>query len=420
MLDIQFIHDHPQIVRKAAKNKQLNPKVVDEVLRLDKIRRQLIAKVEKLRAQRNQLAKKLAKSKSEKLKNQASQIKKELKDIEPELRKTQKAFSELMLQVPNIPAPDVPIGKDESANQVVRRWGDPPKFKFKPRDHVELGKKLDLIDLERGVKIAGFRSFFTKNELVLMEYGLLDYALRYMIKQGFTPMTVPWLVNDEALFGTGFFPWGIEDHYVTQDGKKLIGTAEVSITAYFANEVLEEKELPIKLVGISPCFRREIGSYGKDTRGIFRNHQFNKVEQVVFHKPDKKETERVHERMLQFSEDILRELELPYQVVLMCTADMGAAQVKKFDIDTWYPAQKKYRETHSDSYFYDFQARRLNIRYRTKSNETKFVYTINNTVIATPRILGAILENYQQKDGSVVVPKILRKYVGKEVLRAKK
>lgn len=414
MLDIQLIRDHPDLVKKAAKDKQLNPGVVDEVLRLDAKRRELRAKVEQLRAERNAVSKELSKEKSEKLQQQAIEIKKALKDIEPELKKTEEAFNDLMLQVPNIPHPDVPVGADESANQVVRRWGTPPKFGFKPRDHVELGEMLDLIDLERGVKIGGFRSFFTKNELVLMEYGLLDYALGYMIKQGFTPMTVPWLVNDETLYGTGFFPWGIDDHYATQDGKKLIGTAEVSLTAYHADEVLEEDQLPRKLVGISPCFRREVGSYGKDTRGIFRLHQFNKVEQVVIHKADKDESERWHERMLGFSEDIMRELELPYQVVLMCTADMGAGQVKKFDVETWYPAQGKYRETHSDSYFYDFQSRRLNIRYRTHSGETKFAYTLNNTVIATPRILGAVLENYQREDGSVAVPQILKDYVGKD------
>lgn len=420
MLDIQFIRDHPEKIRKAAKDKQLNPKIVDEVLRLDKERRKLTVEVESLRAKRNELSKELSQKHSQNLQKEAAEIKKKLKDIEPQLKKTTSAFNDLMLQVPNVPAPGVPVGPDESGNQVVRRWGTPPKFTFTPRNHIELGQILDLVDIERGVKIGGFRSFFTKNELVLMEYGLLDYALRYMIKQGFTPMTVPWLVNDGALYGTGFFPWGIDDHYVTQDGKKLIGTAEVSLTAYHADEIFNEEDLPIKLVGISPCFRREVGSYGKDTRGIFRLHQFNKVEQVVLHAADKKESEGWHERMLGYSEDILRELELPYQVVLMCTADMGAGQVKKFDLETWYPAQKKYRETHSDSFFYDFQARRLNMRYRTHEGEIKYVYTLNNTVIATPRILAAILENYQQKDGSVVVPELLRKYVGKDVLTPKK
>lgn len=417
MLDIQFIREHPKKVKKAAKDKQLNPKVVDEVLRLDEERRKLLVEVENLRAQRNKISKDLATKQTEKLKKQAIEVKKKLKDIAPQLAKVETAFNELMLQVPNLPHPDVPIGPDESGNQVIRRWGTPKKFKFKPQDHIEIAEKLDLIDLKRGVKVGGFRSFFTKNELVLMEYGLLDYALKHMIKQGFTPMTLPWLVNDQALYGTGFFPWGIEDHYTTQDGTKLIGTGEVSLTAYYADEILNQADLPKKLVGISPCFRREVGSYGKDTRGIFRTHQFNKIEQVVLIKADKQQSELWHERMLSYAEDILRELELPYQVLLMCTGDMGAGQVKKFDLETWFPAQNKYRETHSDSYFYDFQARRLNIRYRAEEGELRFAYTLNNTVIATPRILAAILENYQQPDGSVIVPKILRSYLGKDLIK---
>jgi len=419
MLDIQFIRDNADLVKKACRDKNLNPAVVDEVLRLDDQRRSTTAEVERLRAKRNEIAKEISRKHSEELTKLGGQVKKQLKDVEPQLKKVTDVFRDLMLKVPSVPAPGVPVGPDASGNQVIRRWGTPKKFSFPARDHLDLGMQLDLLDLERAVKIGGFRSFFTKNELVLMEYGLLDYSLRHMIKQGFTPMTVPWMVNDEALYGTGYFPWGIEDHYTTQDGKKLIGTAEVSLTAYYANEVLNESDLPVKLVGISPCFRREVGSYGKDTKGLFRLHQFNKVEQVVLHPADKEESERWHERMLSFAEDVLRELELPYQILLMCTGDMGAGQVKKYDIETWFPAQGKYRETHSDSYFYDFQSRRLNIRYRRKDGSTNYVYTLNNTVVATPRILGAILENYQEKDGSVVIPKILRPYVGKNVLTPK-
>jgi seryl-tRNA synthetase len=300
---------------------------------------------------------------------------------------------------------------------VVREEGKKPEFNFAVKDHVELGESNDLIDLERGVKIGGFRSFFTKNEAVMMEYGILDLAMRYMVEQGFCPMTVPWMVNDEALWGTGYFPWGLDDHFATQDGQKLIGTAEVSLTAYHSGEVLNEKDLPVKLVGISPCFRREVGTYGKDTKGIFRLHQFNKVEQVVLSVADEDDSRKWHEKMLSYSEHVLKVLELPYRVVLMCTGDVGAPHRKKYDIDTWFPAQEKYRETHSDSYFLDFQARRLNMRYRAKDGSLKYVYTLNNTVVATPRILGAIWENYQNEDGSVRVPEVLVKYVGKEVIR---
>src|SRR3990167_4813029 len=390
MLDIQFIRDYPERVKEAAKKKQLNPDVVDEVLRFDRKRRELIQEVEKLRAERNKL--------TVKDRQRWVEVKKRLKDIEPELKRVEAGFTDLMLQVPNIPADDVPVGPDETGNKVHKTWGKQKKFGFKIKDHVELGLALNLLDLERGVKIGGFRSFFTKNELVLMEYGLLDYALRLMMKQGFTPMTVPWLVNDKALSGTGYFPWGMEDHYSTQDGTKLIGTAEVALTAYHQGEVLREEDLPIKMVGISPCFRREVGSYGKDTKGIFRLHQFNKVEQVVYTVADEEVTRTMHDEMLGNSEELLQALKLPYHVLLMCTGDMGAGQRRKYDIETWFPGQAKYRETHSDSYFNDFQARRLNIRYPSKTGELKYVYTINNTVAATPRLLAPINENYQQAD----------------------
>ena len=419
MLDIKFIRDHSDKVRAAAKKKQLNPKVVDEVLHLDKKRRELIEQAEKLRAERNQLNEKLKKEQTDELKSQSSTLKKKLQDIEPQLKKVAANFQDLMLQVPSVPAKDVPVGKDETSNQVHKTWGKKPKLDFKVKDHVELGKTLDLIDLERGVKIGGFRSFFTKNDLVLLEQAVLDYALRYLIKKGFTPMTVPWLVKDEALWGTGYFPWGIEDHYSTQDDTKLIGTAEVPLTAYHSGEILREKQLPVKLVGISPCFRREVGSHGKDTKGIFRVHQFMKIEQVVICPNSEKESIKWHETLLKYSEDILQALELPYRVMIMCTGDMGAGQVKKYDIETWFPGQNKYRETHSNSYFLEFQARRLNIRYQSKS-ETKFVHTLNNTAIATPRILAAIMENYQQKDGSIKIPTVLQQYVGKKVITASK
>lgn len=227
-------------------------------------------------------------------------------------------------------------------------------------------------------------------------------------------MTVPWLVKPDYFWGTGYFPWGAEDHYKVQDDLNLIGTAEVSLTSYFADEVLKEEELPVKLAGISPCYRREIGAYGKDLGGIFRVHQFNKVEQVVLCRNDPQESIDWHEKMLSYSEEILQALKLPYRILLMCTGDMGGGQKKKYDLETWFPAQKQYRETHSDSYFWDFQSRRLNIRYKTKEGEIKFVHTLNNTVVATPRILGAILENYQNADGSVGVPEVLRTYIGKD------
>ena len=341
-------------------------------------------------------------------------IKDQLKQLEPQLRELEENFTQLMLAIPNPPADDVPVGADESGNQVARTEGQLPKFDFEPKQHHELMESLDMLDTERGVKIAGFRGYFLKNDGLLLERALMDYALDLMVKHGFTPMNAPVLVNQEMLVGTGYFPWGKEDHYVTQDGTYLTGTSEVALTAYHAGETLAEKDLPIKLTGISPCFRREVGSYGKDTQGVIRVHQFNKVEQVVYTVADEAETRKWHDQMLGFSEELLQGLGLPYQVLLMCTGDMGAGQRKKYDVETWFPAQDKYRETHSASYFNDFQSRRLNIRYQAQDGSLKYVYTLNNTVAASPRLVAAIVENYQQADGSIAVPEVLQKYLGKE------
>lgn len=416
MLDIQYIRDHTEELKTAISNKQLNPAVVDEVLRLDDQRKKLSTQVQEIRKQINSHAdtiKKQGKPTPEQI-TQGKELKQHLQDIEPQLKQVEETFLDLMLQVPNPPASDVPVGKDETGNQELFTWGDIPQFSFTPKTHDQLAEDLDLLDVKRAVKIGGSRSYFLKNELVLLEQAVLNFALRHMVNKGFTPMTVPWLVNDEALIGTGYFPWGREDHFYTQDGQKLIGTAEVSLTAFFKDEVLNEKDLPVKMVGISPCFRREVGSYGKDTKGFFRVHQFQKVEQVVYTVADEDITRQTHDELRQNAEELLQALKLPYRVLLMCSGDMGAGQRRKYDIETWFPGQVKYRETHSDSYFNDFQARRLNIRYRAKDGSMKYVYTLNNTVAATPRLLGAILENYQQEDGTIEVPEVLRGFMGKD------
>lgn len=418
MLDIKYIRENSETLKKAVEAKQLNPKIVDEVIRVDEERRTLMEQVQQIRAKINQHAAKLKAGKpSEADIAIGRDLKEKLKDLEPQLTQVEKAYSDLMYQVPNPAADDVPFGKDSTGNVEVKQWGEIPKFDFTPKTHDEIMDDLDLLDTKRAVRIGGTRSFFTRNDLVLLEYAVLTYALRHMIAKGFTPMTVPWMVNDDAMWGTGYFPWGQEDHYKTQDGQSLIGTAEVSLTAYLKDETLNEKDLPYKMVGISPCFRREVGTYGKDTKGIFRLHQFNKVEQVVYTVADEDETRRMHDEMLTYAEDLLQALKLPYHVLLMCTGDMGAGQRRKYDIETWFPGQGKYRETHSDSYFNDFQARRLNMKYRAKDGQTKYVYTINNTVAATPRLLAAIIENYQQADGSVRIPDILVPFMGKEVIR---
>jgi len=417
MLDIKYIRDNIKTLKTAIANKQFDPAIIDRVIAVDDQRRSLLAQVENLRQEVNKNSEGIkGKPTNEQIKI-GRELKEKLSDLEPELSKVEKEYSDLMYQVPNPSATDVPIGKDESGNVEIKKWGTIPSFDFPVKPHEELAEELDLLDNKRAVRIAGRRAFFTKNDLVLLEYGLLMYALKMMIHNGYTPMTVPWMVNDEAMWGTGYFPWGQQDHYSTQDGQKLIGTAEVSLTAFRKDETLIEKDLPVKMVGISPCYRREVGSYGKDTKGIFRVHQFNKVEQVVYTVADEDITRQMHDEMLGHTEKLLQDLELPYHVLLMCTGDMGAGQRKKYDVEVWFPSQGVYRETHSDSYFNDCQSRRLNMKYKAKDGTTKYVYTLNNTVVATPRILGAILENYQQKDGSVLVPKILREFVGKDVIK---
>jgi seryl-tRNA synthetase len=412
MLDIQFIRDHADEVKEAAQKKQIDPEIVDQLIKIDHDRRKLIVEVEDIRAAKNKLTRDD--------REEGKRLKVRLKEVEPQLRDLEEKFQDLMIRIPNPPAHDVPVGADESGNKVVKTWGEKVEQTFNLLPHHELAKNNDWYDSERAVRIAGSRAYFLKGDLVLLEQALLQYSLKKMTDDGFTPMTVPWMVNRDALVGTGYFPWGEDDHYKTQDGQGLIGTAEVSLTAYHKGETLSHKDLPIKICGISPCFRREVGSYGKDTQGFFRVHQFTKVEMVVYTVADEDITREWHDKMLGISESLLQDLKLPYQVLLMCTGDMGAGQRRKYDIETWFPSQNKYRETHSDSYFNDFQARRLNIRYQTEQGDKKYVYTLNNTVAASPRLLAGIIENYQQADGSVKVPEVLQPYMGKNVISGRK
>ncbi len=425
MLSITYIRNNKDKVKQAASDKQLDPNVIEQLLTIDEQRRTLQAEVDGIRQKSNDNAKEIkalvlaGKSPTKDLVQAGKTVKEELKELEPKLKEIEVEFENLMLQVPNVPAADVPVGQDESGNVVAEQVGKLPNFDFEPKPHHELMENLGMLDTARAVKIAGFRTYFLKNDGLLLEKALLDMALEMLIEEGFEPMSVPVMVNDETMWGTGYFPWGAEDHYKTQDDQYLTGTAEVALTAYYKDEVLKEKDLPIKMVGISPCFRREVGSYGKDTQGIIRVHQFNKVEQVVYTTANENETREWHERMTGYAEKMLQELKLPYQKLLMCTGDMGAGQRKKYDLETWFPSQQKYRETHSASYFNDFQAQRLNIKYQAQDGTTKYVYTLNNTMAASPRLLAALIENYQEKDGSIKVPKALKKYLGKDRIKAK-
>ena len=408
MLDIKFIRENPEKIKKATRDKQLDPKVVDRLLAVDRKRRNLLQKVDRLRAARNKL-KAMEIEKGRRLKEQ-------LKKLEPSLREVQEEFERLMLLIPNPAKPDVKVGEDESENEVIKKWGEPTKFDFKPRDHVELGEMLDLIDVKRAAKISGPRFGYLKNEAVLLEFALVKFALETLIKEGFIPVVPPVIIKEEVMEGLGYLEHGgREDMYVFEkDGLVLVGTSEQSIIPMHADEVLEEKELPKHYVGFSSCFRREAGAYGKDTRGIFRVHQFDKVEMIAFTKPE--DSDKEHEYLLSLEEKLVQKLKLPYQVVKMCTGDLGSPAARKYDIEAWFPGQDRYREITSTSTCTDFQARRLNIRYRHQG-KVNFVHILNGTAIAIGRVLIAILENCQQEDGSVQVPEILQKYVGKKIIK---
>lgn len=409
MLDSTFIRDNLDLCKQAAKNKN---RVVDwdGFVALDSKRRQLIGQSETLRARRNIVSKTI----TEESKKEGKDIKEKLKVIEEELRDVEGKLQTIVLTIPNVPHESVPVGKDEHDNVELRRWGKPTEFSFSPKDHIELAKHHDLIDFERGAKVSGFRGYFLKNEAAQLELAVLFFTFTHLIKKGYTPLIAPALVREFTLFGNGQFPWGKDEVYVLpKDDQYLAGTAEVPVTAYHSGEILSEKDLPKKFVAFSPCFRREAGSYGKDTKGIYRIHQFNKIEQVILAKNDTDSSLSLLEELLGNSEEILQALGLPYRVLLMCTGDMGEPQVKKFDIETWMPGRNAYGETMSDSFMGDFQSRRLNIRYRSTDGSVKFVHTLNNTAIASPRILIPILENYQQEDGSIRIPDALVPFMGK-------
>ncbi|MEK7129689.1 MAG: serine--tRNA ligase, partial [Patescibacteria group bacterium] len=397
MLDIKFIRENLEVCKKAAKNKNRDVDW-DGLLALDDKRRELIGKIETLRAQRNVLGTGDRGQGTEATRKKGKEIKQELKKLEDELRSVEERFGLLMLTVPNVPDKSVPVGKDSSGNKTVKTWGKIPKFSakggpasgwdFPAKDHIALAKSLDLIDFDRGAKVGGFRAYFLKNEAAQMEFAVLFYTFQKLIKKGYTPLIAPSLVKDFTLFGNGQFPWGREEVYhLEKDDLYLAGTAEVPVTAYFSGEVLEEKDLPKKFVAFSPCFRREAGSYGKDTKGAYRVHQFSKIEQVIISTNDMSTSFTLHEELLANAEEVLQDLELPYRVLLMCTGDMGEPQVKKYDIETWMPGRNGYGETMSNSVMGDFQARRLKIRYKTKDGKTLFCHTLNNTAIASPRIL---------------------------------
>ena len=405
MLDIKYIRENSEKVKEGIKTKQHDPKIVDQILLADRKKREILEEAEKLRAERNKLAK-VGKETPE-----AKKLKGRLKLVEQELKKAEGELSGLMLQFPNLPASDVPLGRDESENKVIRAWGKPTEFSFKPKDHLELGELLDVIDVKRAAKVSGSRFGYLKNEGTLLEFALVRLVFDTLVKEGFIPVVPPVFISDKSMRGMGYLEHrGEEETYHFQkDGLYLIGTSEQAVGPMHRDEIFEEKDLPRRYVAFSTCFRREAGSYGKDTRGILRVHQFDKLEMFSFIQPDQSDKE--HEYLVAMEEKLVQMLELPYQVVKICTGDLGAPASRKYDIECWLPSENRYRETHSCSTCTDFQARRLNIKYK-EAGKTDFVHTLNGTAFAIGRTILAILENYQQEDGSVLIPKALQNYTG--------
>lgn len=417
MLDLAFIRSNPDAVKEAARLKN-NTIDVDYLLEVDRKVTTLQRQVEDMRAQQNKLSRSIQQAGKDKIARDAliaegKQLAEQIKQMEPELNALIEERQQLLYLVPNIPDPSTPIGKDESDNVPVKYWGELPHFDFTPRDHYAIMQELDMVDIERGVKIAGARSYILKNDAARLELALMHFALDRMVQKGFTPLIVPAMAREFCFIGNGQFPKGRDQVYaIENDDTFLVGTGEVSITGMFKDEILKVEDLPMRFVAYCPCFRREAGTYGKDTRGVFRIHQFSKVEQYIIARADHEESVLWHEALLQNSEELVQALELPYRVVQVCTGDMGDGKVGMYDLECWLPSENRYRETHSCSYLHDWQARRVNMRYRDEDGKVKFVYTLNNTAIASPRIMLPLLETHQQADGSVRIPVALQPYMG--------
>lgn len=402
MLDIKFIRENLKEVEEAAKNKGFKVDIV-QLLKLDEERRRLIGEIDSLRSEQKKLGQEDI--------DEAKKLKERIKELEPKLVEINRDYRNLLLMVPNLPSSDVKIGKDETENEVIKKVGEVTEFDFKPQDYMALAKKYDLIDTERAAKVSGSRFGYLKREAAELEMALVNYALGILKKEGFAFVIPPVMIKEKAMQAMGYLEHGGKEeiYHLEKDNLYLVGTSEQSIGPMHLDETIEEKDLPLKYASFSTCFRREAGSYGKDTTGILRVHQFDKIEMFVFAKPE--ESDKELDYLLSLEEKIMQGLEIPYQVVKMCTGDLGLPAAKKYDLEAWLPGQKRYRETHSTSNCTDFQARRLNIKYKTKDGN-KYLHTLNGTAVAIGRALIAIFENYQQKDGSIKIPKVLQKYCG--------
>jgi seryl-tRNA synthetase len=414
MLDIKFIRENAELVKLAAKKKKIKVDI-DRLLKVDDDRRETMTRLETKKSEQNKISQAIAAadpSVRDQIIASVQSLKAEVQKEEEALRPIMEEWQSLMLQVPNIPDMSVPDGNSDADNQEIKTWGEQTTFNFQAKDHVELMTKHKLADFERGVKVHGFRGYYLRGDGAKLSWAIWNYANKFFTDKGFEPLLVPSIVRKSNLYGTGHLPNDAEDVYKTQDEDYLIGTAEVSTMGFYADEVLDQSQLPVKFLAFSPCFRREAGSHGKDTKGLIRVHEFFKVEQVIMCEASHEESVRWHEWINRNTEEFIESLGIPYRTVLNCGADIGQGQVKKYDIELWVPGEKTYREISSASYFHDFQTRRFNIRYRDSEGKMRYAHSLNCTAIPTPRILVSLIENFQQADGSIMIPPALREFMG--------
>ena len=419
MLDIKFIRENKDIVKEGAKKRHIEIDI-DKLLSMDEKRLEILSRVEFLRGEQNKVSVSMGGTLTEVARAQLIEemrlVKDELKEKEEELRNTMTSWQSLMLQVPNIADISVPEGESDADNQEIKVWGDKSVFDFEPKDHIELMTKLKMVDFDRGVKVHGFRGYFLMGDGARLSMAIWNYALDFFSNKGFTPILPPVIIRREIFIGTGYLPQGEDDLYKTQNGDFLAGTAEVPLMGFHSDEILDKDELPKKYLGFSPCFRLEAGSHGKDVKGLIRVQEFYKMEQVVLCEANHETSVKFHEEINKNIEEFIESLGIPYHTVINCGGDLGLGQVKKYDVELWVPKENKYREIGSASYFHDFQTRRLNIRYRDENGKTRYAHSLNSTAIPTPRILVSLVENFQQADGSIKIPEVLHKYLGKEII----
>ncbi|HWY35855.1 MAG TPA: serine--tRNA ligase [Nitrosopumilaceae archaeon] len=420
MLDPKILRENPDKIRKMLNDRNIDFPL-DELIKLDKKRRDLIIKTDELRKKRNEISIEIAKRKkinqdTTSLIEQMQETSQTLTNLETEQTQTESGYTKLALTIPNLIDESVPIGKDDTTNKEIKKWGKIPQFDFKVKDHIDISQSLDLVDLERAAKVAGARFYYLKNDLVKLNQALIQYALDFLSEKNYTPIQTPYLINRSSMEGA-IIAQDFEDviYKIEGDDLYLIGTSEHAVASMYSDEILEGKILPLRYAGVSPCFRKEAGAHGRDQKGIFRVHQFEKVEQFIFSRPE--ESKKEHEQMLSNVEEFYQKLEMPYRIMILSSGDLGKISSKTYDLEAWMAGQSSYREIVSCSNCLDFQARRLKIRFRDRTNDTpQYVHTLNSTLVATTRTLVALMENFQTKDGHISIPKVLQKYINKNTI----